>query len=193
MSFVFAAPEALVAAAGDLATIGSTVGAANAAAAANTTSLLAAGADEVSAAIAALFGAHGQAYQVLSGQAAAFHQQFVQALTAGGTSYAAADYAAATPLQPLLDAINAPFVAATGRPLIGNGANGAPGTGANGGAGGWLIGNGGAGGSGTSSTTADGGKGGSGGAAGLFGSGGAGGAGGNTSAAGKAGGAGGAG
>ncbi len=193
MLFVIAAPEALVSAAGDLATIGSTVGAANAAAAANTTQLLAAGADEVSAAIAALFGAHGQAYQALSGQAATFHEQFVQALTAGGTSYAAADYAAATPLQPLLDAINAPFVAATGRPLIGNGANGAPGTGANGGAGGWLIGNGGAGGSGTSSTTADGGKGGTGGAAGLLGSGGAGGAGGNTSAAGKAGGTGGAG
>nr|WP_223163860.1 PE family protein [Mycobacterium simiae] len=45
--------------------------------------MLAAGADEVSAAIAALFGTHGQAYQAyraLSAQAVAFHQQFVQLL-----------------------------------------------------------------------------------------------------------------
>ncbi len=33
----------------------------------------------------------------------------------------------------MLNSINAPVLAATGRPLIGNGANGAPGTGANGG------------------------------------------------------------
>lgn len=53
MSYVIAAPEALVAAATDLATLGSTIGAANAAAAGSTTALLTAGADEVSAAIAA--------------------------------------------------------------------------------------------------------------------------------------------
>ncbi|TXB91439.1 PE family protein, partial [Mycobacterium tuberculosis] len=52
MSYVIAAPEALVAAATDLATLGSTIGAANAAAAGSTTALLTAGADEVSAAIA---------------------------------------------------------------------------------------------------------------------------------------------
>ncbi|AIH43483.1 hypothetical protein IQ48_15785, partial [Mycobacterium tuberculosis] len=63
MSFVIAAPEAIAAAATDLASIGSTIGAANAAAAANTTAVLAAGADQVSVAIAAAFGAHGQAYQ----------------------------------------------------------------------------------------------------------------------------------
>ena len=73
MSFVIAAPEFLTAAATDLANIGSTIGAANAAAAAPTTSLLAAGADEVSAAVAALFGGHAQSYQALSAQAAAFH------------------------------------------------------------------------------------------------------------------------
>ncbi|MCN4207638.1 PE family protein, partial [Mycobacterium tuberculosis] len=145
MSFVIAAPEALVAVASDLAGIGSALAEANAAALAPTTALLAAGADEVSAAIAALFGAHGQAYQTVSAQASAFHAQFVQALTGGGGAYAAAEAAA---VSPLLAPINAQFVAATGRPLIGNGANGAPGTGANGGPGGWLIGNGGAGGSG---------------------------------------------
>lgn len=63
MSFVIAVPETIAAAATDLADLGSTIAGANAAAAANTTSLLAAGADEISAAIAALFGAHGRAYQ----------------------------------------------------------------------------------------------------------------------------------
>lgn len=134
MSFVIAAPEFLTAAAMDLASIGSTVSAASAAASAPTVAILAAGADEVSIAVAALFGMHGQAYQALSVQASAFHQQFVQALTAGAYSYASAEAAAVTPLQQLVDVINAPFRSALGRPLIGNGANGKPGTGQDGGA-----------------------------------------------------------
>ncbi len=162
MSWVMVSPELVVAAAADLAGIGSAISSANAAAAVNTTGLLTAGADEVSTAIAALFGAQGQAYQAASAQAAAFYAQFVQALSAGGGAYAAAEAAA---VSPLLAPINAQFVAATGRPLIGNGANGAPGTGANGGPGGWLIGNGGAGGSGAPGA----GAGGNGGAGGLFG------------------------
>jgi PE family len=83
MSFVIAAPEALVGAATDLANIGSTIGVANAAAAASTTSVLAAAADEVSTAIAALFEAHAQGYQALNAQAAAFHQEFVRAVCRG--------------------------------------------------------------------------------------------------------------
>ena len=187
MSFVIAAPEMMTAAATDLVSIGSTVSAANAAAAATTTEVLAAGADEVSAAIAALFGAQGQAYQALGAQAAAFHDEFVQALTAGVGSYAAAEVANASPLQTLLDLLNAPTEALFGRPLIGNGANGAPGTGQNGAPGGFLVGNGGNGGSGT----IIGGKGGAGGAAGLFGDGGTGGAGAAGGGTGGAGGAGG--
>src|SRR5258707_7061221 len=167
MSYVIAVPEVLGAAATDLANIGSTLNMGNAAASASTTGMLAAAEDEVSAAIAALFSAHGQEYQALSAQAAAFQDQFVRALAAGAGSYASAEAAAATPLQSLLDLINAPFLTLTGRPLIGNGANAAPGSGANGGAGGWLYGNGGAGGSGGASQ-----KGGTGGAAGLFGNGG---------------------
>ena len=73
MSFVIAAPELVTAAATDLANIGSTLTTANAAAAATTTEVVAAGADEVSAGIAALLGAHAQGYQALSAQAAAFH------------------------------------------------------------------------------------------------------------------------
>src|SRR5580693_7920434 len=171
MSFVIAAPEAVASAASSLANIGSMIGEANAAAVAPTTGVVAAAEDEVSAAIAALFSGHAQNFQALSAQAAAFHTQFVQLMNGGAAQYAAAEAANASPLQPLLNAINAPTEALLGRPLIGNGVNGASGSGANGGAGGILIGNGGAGGSGG----AAGGNGGNGGAAGLIGAGGAGG------------------
>lgn len=78
MSFVLISPEVVSAAAGDLANVGSTISAANKAAAAATTQVLAAGADEVSARIAALFGMYGLEYQAISAQVAAYHQQFVQ-------------------------------------------------------------------------------------------------------------------
>ena len=61
--------------------------------------VLAAGADEVSAAITTIFAAHAQAYQALSAQAATFHQQFVQLMHAGAGSYASAEAANASPLQ----------------------------------------------------------------------------------------------
>ncbi|WP_263988657.1 PE family protein, partial [Mycobacterium conspicuum] len=176
MSFVIAAPEFVAAAASDLANIGSTINAANAAAMLPTSGVLPAGADEVSAAIAGLFGAHAQAYQSLSAQAASFHQQFVALMNGGAARYAASEAANALPLQTvqqdLLDAVNAPTQLLLGRPLIGNGANAAPGSGANGAPGGILIGNGGAGGSGSATHP----NGGNGGAAGLFGNGGPGGA-----------------
>src|SRR5271165_3915191 len=110
MSLVVAAPETLTAAAADLADIGSTINAASTAAATRTAGVLAAGADEVSAQIAVLFGAHAQEYQVLSGQVAAFNAQFVQAMAAGAGSYASAEAANASPLQSveqdLLAAVN---------------------------------------------------------------------------------------
>ncbi len=135
MSFVVAAPEVVVAAASDLAGIGSAIGAANAAAAVPTMGVLAAGADEVSAAVADLFGAHAQAYQALSAQAALFHEQFVHAMTAGAGAYAGAEAADAA----ALDVLNGPFQALFGRPLIGDGANGAPGNGRGGGDGGAAL------------------------------------------------------
>ncbi|MGA9675278.1 MAG: PE family protein, partial [Mycobacterium sp.] len=133
MSYVIAVPEMMAAAAGDLANIGSSLSEANAAAAASTTGVLAAGEDEVSAAIAALFSAHGQGFQALSAQAAAFHAQFVQALNGAGGAYGAAEAANASPLQAVVQgaqslAVFSPVKDLTGRPLIGNGANGAPGT-----------------------------------------------------------------
>ena len=57
---------------------------ANLAATAPTTAVMAAAGDEVSAAIAALFSAHGQGFQALSARAAAFHSQFVVAVYAVG-------------------------------------------------------------------------------------------------------------
>ncbi|MCV7123125.1 PE family protein, partial [Mycobacterium lacus] len=173
MSFVIASEELMASAATDLARIGASIAQASASAAAPTTGVLAAGADEVSAAVAALFTARAWGYQSLSAQAASFHQQFVQALSSGAAAYATAEAANASPLQQVLNLINAPTQTLLGRPLIGNGTDGAPGTGQNGGPGGLLFGNGGNGGSGGIGQ-----NGGSGGAAGLIGNGGMGGAGG---------------
>ncbi len=148
MSFVFAVPETMAAVTSELATIGSNLEMANAAAALPTTGLLAAGADEVSAAIAALFDEHALGYQTISAQASAFHARFMSALNTGAGAYAAAEAANSSPLQALqdltLNAINAPAQSLFGRPLIGDGAN-ATTPGGNGGAGGILWGNGGAG------------------------------------------------
>ncbi len=142
VSFVSVVPEWVAAAATDVAGIGSVVGAANAAAGA-TTSVTAAAGDEVSVAIAALFGGFGREYQAVCGQWAEFEQRFARALVAGAGAYAEADAVAvgyvrdyqaisaqvdAAPLQAveqdLLGAINAPTRALLGRPLIGNGTNG---------------------------------------------------------------------
>ena len=175
MSLVLTVSE-LESAAADLGSIGSELSAARVAAAVPTTGLVAAGADEVSAAVALLFGRHGQQFHAMSAQANAFHQQFVQALSSGAGSYVAAEVANASPLRSVehdaLGVINAPAEALLGRPLIGNGAAGGPGQ--PGGAGGLLYGNGGAGGAGMAPGMA----GGAGGAAGLIGDGGPGGAGG---------------
>lgn len=91
MSFLIATPDAMAAAASDLANIGSAIGSANSAAAVATSGVLPAAADEVSAEIAALFSAHAVGYQQLSAHAAAFHQQFVEAMNLGAATYASAE------------------------------------------------------------------------------------------------------
>jgi PE family len=187
MSYLAAAPEFLARAATDLSNVGSELIAANAAATAPTTAMLPAAGDEISAAITSLFAGHARAFQALSGQAAVFHTQFVQALSGAGGAYAAAEAANGSLLQTVeqdvLAVINTPTNLLFGRPLIGNGANGTAAN-PNGGAGGFLLGNGG---NGFSQTGNPGVAGGAGGAAGVIGNGGLGGAGG----AGAAGGAGG--
>lgn len=93
MSFVTTQPEALAAAAGSLQTIGSTLNAQNAAAAAPTTVVVPAAADEVSALTAAQFSAHAQMYQAVSAQAAAIHEMFVNTLGTSSGSYAVTEAA----------------------------------------------------------------------------------------------------
>ena len=77
----------------DLQGIGSALSAGNAAAAAPTTGVIPAAADEVSAAAAAQFAAHAQMYQVITAQAAAIHEMFVTTLGASAGSYASTEAA----------------------------------------------------------------------------------------------------
>jgi hypothetical protein len=65
----------------------------NAAAAAPTTGVVPAAADEVSALTAAQFSTHGELYQAISAQAAAIHEMFVNTLGVSAGSYAAAEAA----------------------------------------------------------------------------------------------------
>ena len=85
MSSVTPQPDAAAAAAAHLTGRVSAMNAKNAAAA-PTIGVVPAAADPVSALMAAQFAIHAQMYQVLSAQAAAFHEQFVSTLTASGAS-----------------------------------------------------------------------------------------------------------
>ena len=93
MSFVAAQPTELTAAAENLAGIGSALAAQNIAAAAPTTGVLPAAADEVSALTAAQFATHAEMYQAISAQAAAIHQAFANTLGTSAGSYAATEAA----------------------------------------------------------------------------------------------------
>ncbi len=176
---------------------------ANIAAALPTTDLLAAAEDEVSAAIAKLFGDHGRAYLRASDQVVWGQTRLAQLLNTAQTTYADTERAivasllpsagaaqAAGPLEPVIDeflgVVNAPTNFLLGRPLIGDGVDAMPGSGQRGGDGGILWGNGGAGGSGALGQ-----RGGAGGSAGLIGNGGVGGGGGIGGGAGGTGGTGG--
>jgi len=101
----------LASAASDLSGIGSSLSAGHAVAAVPTTAVVAAAGDEVSAAVASLFSGHGQAFQALGAQAAAFHDQFVQALNAGAGAYASTEAASAGPLQTLAQGLPVPNMA----------------------------------------------------------------------------------
>lgn len=116
MSLVITAPEMMTAAATDLANIDSAISSANAAAAAPTTGVMAAAADEVSVAVSGLFSAYAAEFQALSAQAAAFHEQFVRLLNGGAAAYLSTEIANAE--QTLVNAVNAPAQTLLGRPLI---------------------------------------------------------------------------
>ena len=93
MSFVSAQPAELNSAAENLQAIGSSLTAQNVAAAAPTTSVLPAAADEVSALTAVQFATHAEMYQAISVQAAAIHDMFVNTLGVSASSYAATEAA----------------------------------------------------------------------------------------------------
>jgi hypothetical protein len=117
MSFVTAAPEMVATAAQDLAAIRSTLSEATAAAASPTTGVLAPAADEVSIALAGLFGDFGQEYQAISAQAQTFHAQFVNLLNSGANSYVSAE--AANVAQIVQNAANAPASTLLGQSSVG--------------------------------------------------------------------------
>jgi hypothetical protein len=93
MTFVTTQPEMLAAAANQLQGVGTAIGAQNVAAAAPTTGVVPAAADEVSALTAAQFANHAQTYQAVSAQAAAMHEMFVRMLSASAGSYATTEAA----------------------------------------------------------------------------------------------------
>ncbi len=125
MEYVITAPEILASTAANIDEIGSAISDANANAAGPTTGLVAAAEDEVSAAIAELFGGYGQQYHAVLTQATAFHNEFTQALGAAGNAYAQAEAANAAATSNALGALNGPIQTLLGRtPVGGSGSSG---------------------------------------------------------------------
>ena len=111
MSFVTAQSPALMAAASRLQTLGSSMAAQNEAAAAATTGVTPAAADEVSALQAMQFSVYGTWYQHVSAQAAAIHQMLVNTLGSSAGSYGETESAnqaatGSTSLSGLLSALS---------------------------------------------------------------------------------------
>lgn len=114
----------MTAAAANLAKIGSTISEANAAAAPLTAGLVPAAEDEVSAAIAGVFGRFAGNFQGLSARAAAFHDQLVQGVNAAAQAYTATEVASVSLLQvgqqDVVSALNAPVELLLGHSAIGS-------------------------------------------------------------------------
>lgn len=104
MTYLSAQPQVLANAAVELEGIGSAVNAAVAAAAVPTSNVVAAAADEVSAAIARMFGGYGAQCQTVISQVAELQDEFSRLLAAAGFAYPETELAnaatvAATPLN----------------------------------------------------------------------------------------------
>jgi hypothetical protein len=110
MSSVTVAPPQVAAAAQDLAGIRSLIEEAAANAAGATTGVLPAAADEISAALSAMFAKFGHEFQWRSVQAQAFHAEFVKVLNAGAGAYASTEIANAE--QTMANAIGGSATAA---------------------------------------------------------------------------------
>ncbi len=135
MSFLNAVPEEVAAAAGNLSDIGSALAAANAAAEVPTAGIEAIAADAVSAALVAVFSAHGLGYQSLGNELAELHAQIVEALRSTAHSYTAAEGENTALLQEALGAagaVGSPAQQLLGHPLLGGGTSATSGTGSTG-------------------------------------------------------------
>ncbi|OBG27191.1 PE family protein [Mycobacterium sp. 852002-51057_SCH5723018] len=128
MSLVIAVPELVQAAAQDLAGLQTSLAEAAAYVVGPTTGVVPAAADEVSAAISAMFGNFGQQFQSLSAQARAFHAEFVNLMNAGAGAYLSTEVAnveqalanaVSAPVETLLGGGAAPGAAAAGNGLLG--------------------------------------------------------------------------
>ncbi|SPM26697.1 PE family protein [Mycobacterium terramassiliense] len=104
MSLLSIAPDLVSAASGNLENLGAALRSATAAAAGQTTAIAPPAADEVSAAVTALFGMRGQEFQALSAKAATFHDEFVNLLNGGAAQYVSTE--AANARQTVLNAVN---------------------------------------------------------------------------------------
>ncbi|MFV0494721.1 PPE family protein, SVP subgroup [Mycobacterium sp.] len=87
MSFLTAVPEELAAAAAQLGAIGSALAAQNAGAAAPTTAIAPAAADQVSILQSGIFAAYGALYQQMAAEAQAMQEQYVQTLGLSSGTY----------------------------------------------------------------------------------------------------------
>jgi hypothetical protein len=119
VSYVTAQSPALMAAASRLQALGSSMTAQNEAAAAPTTGVAPAAADEVSAMQAMQFSTYGAWYQQVSAKAAAIHQMLVNTLGSSGGSYGETESAnqaatGSTSLSGLLNALSGGSSAANG-------------------------------------------------------------------------------
>ena len=124
MSYLLTEPEMLAAAATDMESIGSALDTAATDVAGPTTGLAPAAEDEVSAAVARLFGAYAQEYQAVIAKAEAFHSEFTLALAAAANAYTHAETAATALLSSetpssstSLDPLKALIIGNTGNPL----------------------------------------------------------------------------
>lgn len=112
MSFLTTIPEELLAAAAQLEGIGNSLTTQNAGAAAPTTAIAPAAADQVSALQAGIFSAYGGLYQQIAEEAQAMQQQFVSTLGLASGTYSqteAANVAATTPAQDFANGLAALF------------------------------------------------------------------------------------
>jgi PE family len=103
MSFVLTEPELMQGAVQDLAGIRSSLAEVATTVSGPTTGIAAAAQDEVSTAIASLFGGFGQQFHVLNAQAQAFHAEFESLLSSGAAAYVRAE--AANAQQVLTNAV----------------------------------------------------------------------------------------